>query len=372
MENQVADKRLQNYNNLFNKMREASPNENFVFSPASIFLALGLITEGLSPDAKSQISEIMGYGSPMVIENKRFDAMQSNLRDAFRKDYKIACSNSVWYSRHSTVNAGFEGLVYYKWASRIAEVDFTSDETVKEINDDIEMSTDGLVKDFLKEIDPLTVLILINTVYFEGKWMNQFQTDRNKEQEFNNSDGSKTVTTFMNMSKNVNYHSDSTHHYFKLPYQGVPAFLLIALPKEDATTEPDFSVIANNMELMKETPKCNISLPKFKIQKEMSIKLVLTKLGVTELFKENAVVPGIIEDADAKLSDIIHSAVIEVNEAGTKAAAVTAVFLKTKSKQTQPPIDLVCDKPFNFYLMFDNGEEGGDHLLFAGKHNTAN
>lgn len=73
------------------------------------------------------------------------------------------------------------------------------------------------------------------------------------------------------------------------------------------------------MELLKDKPTCHISLPKFSIKKVMELKEFLTKLGATELFKANALAPGIVEGADNKLSEIMHKAAIEINEAGTKA-----------------------------------------------------
>lgn len=72
MENpQVANNRLNNYYNIFNKIKEASSGRNFVFSPASLFLALGMVAEGLSPAAKAEISQIMGFGETQVIDNTR-------------------------------------------------------------------------------------------------------------------------------------------------------------------------------------------------------------------------------------------------------------------------------------------------------------
>lgn len=50
------------------------------------------------------------------------------------------------------------------------------------------------------------------------------------------------------------------------------------------------------------------------------------------------------------MSDILHQAVIEVDEKGTKAAAATAVVLMKCSLSFDPLDELTVDRPFYFAI----------------------
>ena len=150
--------------------------------------------------------------------------------------------------------------------------------------------------------------------------------------------------------------------------------MVIAVPKEgvDPNTEPDFNVISNPKSFGFKTKKVDLSMPKFKFEKEIGLKEVLKSLGVDKIFSSGAIGKRIMKEP-AVVSEVRQRAVIEVDEKGTKAAAVTMVSM-LRGCGYSPPLELeeirvVADKPFNFYVVYDDNHRGRDFLLFAGKHN---
>lgn len=114
--------------------------------------------------------------------------------------YELAMANSIWCAKRSNIHHGFEGVVNHKWQSNISEVDFTFEEAAKEINNQIKKATLGKVNGFIDGVSPSTEVLLISTLYFEGKWKKKFLANHNTMGGFNNADGSKSITTFMNMT----------------------------------------------------------------------------------------------------------------------------------------------------------------------------
>ena len=79
----------------------------------------------------------------------------------------------------------------------------------------------------------------------------------------------------------------------------------------------------------------------------------LGQLGISDLFNSRANLRDIATNDDLSVSDVTHKAVIEVNEEGSEAAAVTVVALVTKSAGpdfVRPPIRMNFDRPFYFII----------------------
>ncbi|VAI53504.1 unnamed protein product [Triticum turgidum subsp. durum] len=108
-------------------------------------------------------------------------------------------------------------------------------------------------------------------------------------------------------------------------------------------------------------------LPKFKLTFSTKMINVLRDLGLNDVFNlEKSNLSGMMGEGAGRrpaLYEVLHKAVIEVNEEGTKAAAITAGFGRELSTYQQPQrVDFVADHPFAFFVM----EEVSGAILFAG------
>ena len=69
-------------------------------------------------------------------------------------------------------------------------VDFSSPNTLKEINQQITDATNGLLKDTINQIDPMVVCVLVNTIYFKGLWASKFDAKKTTNMSFHKLDKS--------------------------------------------------------------------------------------------------------------------------------------------------------------------------------------
>ncbi|XP_051190042.1 putative serpin-Z8 [Lolium perenne] len=124
-----------------------------------------------------------------------------------------------------------------------------------------------------------------------------------------------------------------------------PGFLLQHLPQSTTVGVGQFRV------------------PKFELNSCSSVTTVLQDLGLRLPFGPTANLSQMLEDDGSNLplhlQEVFQKAVIEVNEEGTRAAAVTMSFGKAKCGRR---VNFVADHPFAYFII----EEGSDAVIFAG------
>jgi serpin B len=104
-------------------------------------------------------------------------------------------------------------------------------------------------------------------------------------------------------------------------------------------------------------------MPKFKIEYKALLNDALCNMGMEIAFTENADFSRLFEEQyGLMISKVIHKAVIEVNEEGTEAAAVTGVEVSLTSLPPEKPV-LTLNRPFLFFIR----EKHSGTVLFAGK-----
>ncbi|CAM0901919.1 unnamed protein product [Alopecurus aequalis] len=216
------------------------------------------------------------------------------------------------------------------------------------------------------------------------RWEKPFKKERTTEDKFHRLDGTDVDVPFMRASGRRLL---ACHDGFKvlqlryergrpLPAQPAPIYsMCIFLPDArdglwrltgKITSDPDF--------LREHLPRNNVlvgdlRLPKFKITFSKDVARDLQELGVREAFDQGkADLSDMAEDGPGErrrlaLQKIMHKAVIEVNEEGTEAAAVTAAIMMSGCSAYRPPrVDFIADHPFAFFVI----EEVSGAILFTG------
>lgn len=152
----------------------------------------------------------------------------------------------------------------------------------------------------------------------------------------------------------------------QLPYVGRQISMMVLLPRSLGGV----GELEENLtpELLKELRKesehidVNVAIPKFKFEYSNSVTKTLQALGLNSVFEPNADLKGISDD-DTFVSDIIHKAVIEVNESGSEAAAATAILMVKYCMMIEQVPSFVVDRPFLFTIY----DEKDGTILFLGR-----
>jgi serpin B len=216
-------------------------------------------------------------------------------------------------------------------------------------------------------IDDLTRLVLVNAVYLDATWARPFDPEATADAPFALLDGSEvTVATMHAYQLAASYGAGDGWQAIDLPYTGDELSMLVVVPDAGRFAEIEALVSAGLIDEVRaglSPSTVDLSLPKFEMRNQLSLVAALRALGIEAAFDpETADFSGISTEEQLYVSDVIHEAFIALDEAGTEAAAATAVIIGT----TSAPIDVIAldiDRPFLFFLQ----DRTTGAILFLGR-----
>jgi serpin B len=242
-----------------------------------------------------------------------------------------------------------------------------------EINTFVDKMTRGLIPEFIKELDPGTQAILINTLYFYANWQNQFDAAESKEGDFFTKPLEPVKAIYMKDSGFYSGFETENYSAIVLPYEPIEipgnsmptkTEMVVLLPKQDISNSTALKAYLNQA-VHKNLPQYveeyyNVVLPKFEINTELNLTKTLAQLGVKKAFSSQADFSK-LSPTPLVISDVIQNVSIRVDEKGTEAAAATAIMLMRAMlpPQSKP---FVVNRPFAFVIR----EQETSNVLFMG------
>ncbi|GBO36906.1 Serpin B6 [Araneus ventricosus] len=354
--------------NLLRTLAAAGPG-NVCVSPLSLCVALSMLRCGARGDTASEIAEVLGLGG---ISEQDLEASFGRLlssSDQAASAYTLDCANAAVLRKDFPVNVDYKEVLEKSFRAKLIQEDFTEDlqAVVDRINKWVETKTRGMISQLLDSLDPNTVLVLLNAVYFKGAWRNQFPESATHPQVFYNTgvEANAKEVDMMHLKEEFGYAELQTYTALQLPYRGDAIAMLILLPNsldglEEMEKDLTPGFVRNFKEKMRKR-KVRVSLPRFRIEYFKSLKETFQELGMRKAFEDGADLSGISDMADLSVSDVVHKAVVEVNEEGTVAAAATAVMIQCRMMIIEP--EFTVDHPFLFTIY----DTRNDANLFTGR-----
>ena len=352
--------------------------ENRVYSPLNVWLALSMLAETAGGNSREQLLDLLGADS---IEDLR--ALVSTLwKDHYRDDGVVTSilANSLWLNENlgeHYVQDTLDTLAADYYASSFSG-NMGSEEYNQALRDWLNGQTHDLLKDVVDGIgmDPDTVLALTSTVYFKAGWASSFQKENTREDIFHAPSGDLTVD-FMHSSRSQTYYWADRFSAVSLDFEGGEYEMWLILPDE-GTSPDDLLNTGEAMEFLL-TDKysypdskyltVNLSMPKFDVSSSTDLIEGLKKLGVTDVFDYTASDFTPLTDLpEIYVSQATHAARVIADEEKVEAAAITVIM--TAPSSAPPPadeIDFVLDRPFIFAITGASGLP-----LFTGVVNLPN
>jgi serpin B len=336
--------------------------DNHFGSGLSAAGAFALLYEGADGNTKKLLEKIFGFDElktgPWFAElNRDFKAK------AKAHQYQLYLANAVW-TRTPLSNAYIQ-RIKTNYGGNIYPL--TNE---KPINDWAERQTNKRIKDLLPPgtIDEMTRMVLTNALYFKADWKFKFDSlNTQKQADFYLSNGNKSKATLMYQKNYFLYQKHDDFAVLEMPYRGEQISFVAILPDKGKTVAKITAQLAKNPELIypRGQDEVMVFLPKFKMETGGSIKRALTDLGMAEIF-ERVNLARMTESREGfQVSDVIQKAFVEVNEAGTEAAAVTAIIIRAESsidRHEKQPTIFRADRPFLFLIV----DKSSGLVLFDG------
>ncbi|XP_031628606.1 serine protease inhibitor 88Ea-like [Contarinia nasturtii] len=356
---------------LLNHLQNAEPNKSIFYSPHSVYLALFLVYFGAAGETEKELKNALGLNwverkSDMEnLYNLEKNVNANRFQDdtiEFQSADKLFFSSSIPID-HRTTKMLNDSIELLNFADE-------PDQCIAHINRFVEEVTKNNIKNFTNsnEITSQTQLAVVNAAYFKGIWENIFDKKKTTKKLFYSYSEPDPVYVDMMIKEDVYYEFASNFYLeadvLKIPYKGESGSIsmFVFLPHPDQAIEKLLEKltpeILDNTSNRMIRSKVDLSFPKFSIEKTSNLIPIMKRMGVKELFDENANLSGFSKSLK-QASDIRHKAKIEVDEWGTTAAAATKVY--SQWSRSSP---FNCDHPFLF-LIYDKKMK---EILFAGTY----
>ncbi len=352
---------------LFREMNKDEIGENMFISPLSVSYALGMTLNGAAGntyDAMANTLELRGMSTEEI--NKSYQSVMKLLTTLDPKViFEIA--NSIWYADNFHVEQNFIDVNKEYFDALVRELDFSDPASVDIINNWASEKTHGLIDEVIDEIDPATIMFLINALYFKGTWLYEFDPDDTKPAPFYLANGSQTEVKMMSQRSDFHYYANDQFQAIDLPYGNEKFSMTAFLPRPGVDIDDLISQINDQSwsSWMNGFPEeklgVNLYMPRFTIEYEKELKDVLTALGMGIAFNPSADFTNINRKGGIWIDDVTHFTYVQVDEEGTEAAAVTVVEMVRVTGGGTPVMRI--DRPF-FFVIHENQN---DTILFMGK-----
>lgn len=347
--------------------------ENYFLSPLSITMALAMVYIGARGTTREQMSD--GLELNVVGKNCLPNKVSENFRELIHtlvsdgEDYSLLIANGAFVQTGKEISQYYASNLEKYFNSNVRFFDFADEEiaTMEAINKWVANYTKNKIPKLLNEpLDHLTLMVLVNAVYFRGLWESPFDKKDTEDAIFYSANNEYKNVPFMKKQDTVHYYFDQeTQYYFlELEYTGGNTSMIIVLPQN--TRKIPTNVLTSDflcaLRYKFELRTVNIILPRFKMEFRRELSKDMMNLGMEELFSETADLSGIRERNDLHVSLMLHKAVIEVDEMGSEAAAISGVGIDGRLKVPQKET-FKADHPFLFYIV----HRDTDTILFSGR-----
>nr|AFK40984.1 unknown [Lotus japonicus] len=366
---------------------EAYHNENIVFSPLSLHVALAIMAAGAHGSTLDELLSFLRFdsvGHLNTIFSQVVSAVFSDNDDAAPPPtHRLSFANGMWVDKSLSLTHSFKQLVATHYKATLDSVDFwnKADQVCDEVNLWVEKGTNGLIKELLSPgaVDKTTRLIFANALHFKGEWEHKFLARYSYSYRFHLLDGTSVVVPLMTNDEEQLIRVFDGFKILGLPYkQGTDEkrlfsmYILLPHAKDGLSdlirkmaSEPGFL----EGKLPQQKVKLNFFLiPRFDISFAFEASDVLKEFGVVSPFSQRDAdftkMVKVNSPLDAlSVESIFQKVFIKVNEQGTEAAAATTLGLRGGGGPPPPGLEFIADHPFLFLIR----EDFSGTILFVGQ-----
>ncbi len=340
---------------------------NVVCSPFSISTALAMTAAGARGNTLAQMSTLLGLDLAADDTHRQFGALLADLDsrtttgawandpDAGKKPFELVVANALWGQQDYPFSRSFMAIVSQQYRAGIQAVDFrgASDATRRQINAWVEERTSSRIKDILGPVDlgPDARLVLTNAIYFKAAWAASFHASDTCDQPFHLANGDTPAVPTMHCAHHLRAFDAGAVDIVELPYMARAASMLLIIPKAtgglaaiEAQLEP--ATLTGWLAKLRhlESEDIALALPRFKLTSRFELSPQLQAMGMIDAFKSPAAdFTAMSPTGELFIGRVIHEAYVDVDEAGTEAAAATHV---TGDMEKGDPRVIKADRPF--------------------------
>ncbi|XP_066044825.1 alpha-1-antitrypsin-like [Chamaea fasciata] len=354
---------------LYKQIRDESGNKNIFFSPLSISTAFTMLTLGARSNTLRELYKGLAFNLTQVGEQEIHEGFQHILQllNDPQREVQLNMGNTLFVDNKVELLQTFVDHVKNFYYAEAVSSNFQNPEAKRQINKYVETKTQGKFVDLVKSLDPESVMVLINYIFFKGSWERPFNSFNTRDDDFFLDAKNSVKVQMMHQNKDFNVHRDENLSCWvvEIPYKGNVTSLFI-LPDEGTMKQVEDALLKETVSSWLkslEEREIYLDLPKFSVSSSYDLKSLFKKMGVTEVFSDQADLSGLAKNLPVKVSKAIHKATVDVRENGTEASAMTMIEISVMSMPFPAPPHITFHRPF-LMMIIDKNTDG---VLFLGK-----
>ena len=336
---------------------------NLFYSPYSMSLALAMTYAGAAGETEQQMAETLHFALPQSRLHPAFNSLALELakrgEGAESKDgegFRLNIVNTTWGQKDYKFLDSFLDVLAENYGAGLRIVDFIGapEEARITINDWVSQQTEDKIKDLIPQglINELTRLVLTNAIYFNAAWATPFSENATSGGAFRLLDGGEVTVPMMRQTESFGYAEGDGYQAVELPYDGSELSMVILLPEHGQFDNFEASLYLaklNGILGVLGYREVSLTMPKFEFESELGLKITLSDMGMPLAFTPSADFSGMTGRPELFVTEVVHKAFVSVDEAGTEAAAATAVIVGLTAVP-ETPVTVNIDRPFIFLI----------------------
>ena len=341
---------------------------NVLVSPRSALFALALAGAGAAGDTLSQLGTATGMDIDSLATYLGACVRRISGEDLYDTQQKgdalaLKCANSIWLRSSDDLSVSEDYLAACKDSFDAQAFSAPFDPTTAEdINSWVSSKTDGMIDQLVDRIAADDQLFLINALAFDDVWQEPYEESDVQGDTFATEKGDEQSVRMMH-SHETAYLENSLAEGFLKPYKNYNFAFVALLPKQgvqlaDLVASLDGTSLLDMITNPVPNIEVSAGLPKFSLDYQTTLNDQLVAMGVRDAFDPNLANfsrMATLKDGNLAISAVLQKTFIDVNEAGTKAAAVTAIGeAGSTATPDEPEVrEVILDRPF-VYFIIDN------------------
>ncbi|MFN3706017.1 MAG: serpin family protein [Thermoflexales bacterium] len=342
--------------NLFKQVSAEQHTSNVVLSPLSAGLALAIVANGARDDTLRAMLGVLSGDTATTLDqlNAHYAALQSLLSRRGEEGLALRFANSIWMRQDWRFSERFQTRIQQHYDAELRRLDFADPAAPNAINRWASEETEGRVPAILDRIPLEAVMYVLNAIYFKGSWATPFDQAATAQQPFFLADGSQKQVPLMYQRGKMRYLQGEDFQAVQLPYSG-SLHTTVILPSVNTPLAQWLSTLSVDRweEWQSQFAKREgeLYLPRFTLKGDYRLAAALAALGMGVAFSNRANFYDMLASDQMppiRISEVRQRTLLEVNELGAEAAAVTAVEMVETAllPSAGEPFVMRVDRPF--------------------------
>ena len=335
-------------------LRAADSKHGKLISPLSVLTCLQMAANGAAGQTLDEMQSVLCGLDTEELNQLLYSYMESltNTEDA-----RLESANALWVTSRPDfhIEESFVRQIENTFRADVVSADLTIPETTDAINDWCSEHTDGMIPKILEDqsLKEDSLMVLLNALCFDAEWSTTYPEYAVSKGVFHGEDGDRAVSM---MSSKESYLPGENGKGFLKMYKGGHYAFVGLLPDEGVSLADYLNSLTGEswLSLFDSIRRsADVKLPKFSFDWDCSLKETLHTMGMETVFTKDSDLSGLgwTDDHNAiKIDDVLHKTHIEVDESGTRAAAVTAVIACEVTSIEDRPL-LIFDRPFVYAIV---------------------